>query len=126
MRSRCLLIALLLWVAAPSHSAAVEIGGVHLPPSMQVGGQSLDLAGCGTREALFSDVYVAALYLPRPRMPLERILSSRTAKAVRLHIVYDGTLPSEIPAGWREPRIVCGRPVLETPAASHWRAHAVV
>lgn len=103
MRSRLAVIALLLWAAAPSHSDAVEIGGVRLPPSIAVGGQSLDLAGCGTREALFSDVYVAALYLPRPRMPLERILSSRTAKAVRLHIVYDGTLPGEIPEDWREP-----------------------
>ena len=98
-------IAAWTFAAAASTSAAfaVTVEGVTLPDSIDVQGRQLPLSGCGTREAFFTDIYVAGLYLPEQRMSQQQILSPDTPKAVRLDIVYDGTLPQDIPDSWREP-----------------------
>lgn len=82
---------------------AAEIDGVTLPQQLEVGGERLDLAGCGTRESLFTNIYVVGLYLPDSGLSQQETLSAGTAKAARLQIVYDGSLPDGIPDSWEEP-----------------------
>lgn len=104
-RALCIaaLLAGLTVMPGTRHADALEKDGARLPPTLRAGGQSLHLTGCGTREALLSDVYVVALYLPETGMPRERILAPETAKAVRLRVVYDGSMPQDIPESWNEP-----------------------
>jgi len=97
-----LLAALALVPAGPSVQAA-EVEGGTLPPTLSTGDRSLPLRGCGVREAFFMTIYVAGLYLPRPGLAQGAILSPDTAKAVRLQITYDGSLPQEVPDSWRAP-----------------------
>lgn len=88
---------------ASGTEGAVEYDGVEFPARQSFEGTELHLSGCGSREAFFFDIYVAAIYLPETGMPVSDILSPDTPKAVRLHIVYDGTVPDEVPDSWAEP-----------------------
>lgn len=83
-----------------AHSAVTE-SGVELARAINVDGQTLLLMACGTRDALWSDIFVAALYLPSSSDGVALGDPDRT-KAVRL-TVTDGTLlPNEIPQKYRE------------------------
>ena len=88
-------VALAIW-ALPGPVAAQ-------PSSVTVQGTSLPLASCATRETLWLDLYRVALYLPED-VPLDAraILSPDTAKTVRLHVLYEGDVPDDIPEAWRE------------------------
>lgn len=99
----CLAAGALLASAAPPAAGAATIEGVQLPERLSVGGQQLQLRGCGVRSEFFMNLYVAGLYLPQANMRQDDILSADTAKAVRLQIVYDGSLPQDVPDSWREP-----------------------
>lgn len=95
--------ALIITLAEPTAADAATVEGVTLPPSIDVGDSDLPLRGCGVREAFFINVYVAGLYLPEADMTQAQILSPATRKAIRLQIVYDGSLPQGIPDSWRQP-----------------------
>ncbi len=97
------LAALVMLAAAPMAAKAATVEGVTLPPTLEVSGRELPLRGCGVREVFFMNIYVAGLYLPEKGMSQEAILSADTAKAVRLQIVYDGSLPQDIPESWQAP-----------------------
>lgn len=107
MPCRCSLKAaiavLIMAVIAPVAAGAATVEGATLPPTLQVHDSELSLRGCGVREAFFINVYVAGLYLSEAHMTQEQILSPDTPKAVRLQIVYDGSLPQDIPDSWRQP-----------------------
>ncbi|MEX2644546.1 MAG: chalcone isomerase family protein [Acetobacterales bacterium] len=92
--------AAILLAATPA--TAAEVAGVRLPPGLEVAERTLDLRGCGVREAYFLNMYVAGLYLPEPGLSQSEILSRDTTKAVRLNIVYDGALPQDVPDSWRD------------------------
>lgn len=88
----------------PSMAAAQpSVAGATVPADLSVFGQELVLAGCGTREILWQDLYSLGLYLPQAVMAPSEILSPDTPKAVRLHVLYEGELPGSIPEEWREP-----------------------
>lgn len=83
-----------------AHSGVTE-SGVELARVIDVDGQALLLMACGTRDALWFDMFVAALYLPASSDGVALGDPDRT-KAVRL-TVTDGTLlPNEIPQKYRE------------------------
>lgn len=90
-------------IAKTPSAATVKVEGVAFAPTLTAGNGSLSLGGCGAREVMFTSVYVPALYLPCPGMKRTRIFAAETPKAVQLKIVYDGTLPQDIPESWREP-----------------------
>lgn len=82
-------------------SAANPIGQ-EFAQTHRVGPETLVLSGCGTREILWTDVYRAALYLPRPSRNTAVILSDDTPKSMILHAVYDGTYPDDMPDDWHD------------------------
>jgi hypothetical protein len=47
---------------------ALELEGVKLPDTMQLGESELELTGAGTRSKFFMDLYVGSLYLQKKVM----------------------------------------------------------
>lgn len=85
---------------ATAGALAAEIEGVTLAPESVYSGQRLELVGCGTREMMFFvDVYVISLYLPAP--PADAVMDPGTTKLVQLNIIYDGSVPDDLPDEWR-------------------------
>lgn len=96
MRVAALLLAL---IALPAH--AVEVGGVSLPDSWPLPGQTLVLNGAGVREyGWFGiDVYAAALYLPVRMNDAETVLASAGPKVLSLHVLHGASVADTV-AAW--------------------------
>jgi hypothetical protein len=75
---------LLTWSAS-----ALEVAGVKLPDTAQVGSANLLLNGAGIRTKLFFKVYVGALYLPQKQTSADAIIADEHEHRVALHIVRD-------------------------------------
>lgn len=71
------------------NSSALEVAGVKLPDTAQVGSANLQLNGAGIRTKLFFKVYVGALYLPQKQASAEAIIADEHEHRVALHIVRD-------------------------------------
>jgi hypothetical protein len=63
---------------------ALEVAGVAVPATLQVGGRTLQLNGAGLRSKLFVQVYVGALYLERRSGDAAAILAAEAPWAVTL------------------------------------------
>lgn len=90
-----LLIAVILGLAPTAFAVT--------PGSLEVSGTRLSLQGQGTRSKFFVDLYSVALYLPH-RFPADeagRIWNERLPKALRVQILYNGSLPDKIPQSWK-------------------------
>ncbi|MEJ6007329.1 chalcone isomerase family protein [Paucibacter sp. AS339] len=70
---------------APATATAVELAGVKYEPSLNVGGQVLQLNGAGIRYKAVFKVYTAGLYLGSKANSTEAVLAAPGPK--RLHIV---------------------------------------
>lgn len=92
-------LTLALLAAAPS--AAAEFDGTPLPDRLNVHGHELVLTSCAMREAMWTDLYLAALYLPPETVP-RQAAQPDLPKAFRIEVVYEGNVPEEAPEGWRE------------------------
>ena len=96
-----------LWIAilalfsvAPSWSA--QIGDVSLPEEIQVEGKALQLNGAGVRTKFFFDIYVGALYLPRPTTQARQAIEGPDPKRVSMHFLYSEVDRKKLVNGWKE------------------------
>ena len=94
MRTALAGAALALGVACASLAStarAVEVNGVEVEPTQEVGGTPLSLAGAGTRTRFFIELYVAALYLPEGMDPSDATgtILADAPMAITLDIVSD-------------------------------------
>ena len=80
---------------------AATLAGVRLEPSVQAGGQTLELVSCGVRNTLWIDHYAAGLYLPKGDDP-NAAQDDRRAKAVTMKVIQARYLPENIPEKWRD------------------------
>jgi hypothetical protein len=96
MKNRAWRAAFLLSIAMEQAAAAGQI-----PPTLQVGEKVPELASCGTRNTLWIDHYVAALYLPPGASPVAAQDPS-APKAVRIQVINSRFMPEKIPEQWRE------------------------
>lgn len=89
MRSafRSALLALLL--GACLHASALEVGGVHFPPQVDVNGSPLQLNGAGVRYKAVFKVYAAGLYTPRKAGSLEEILKAPGPKRMSITMLRE-------------------------------------
>jgi hypothetical protein len=80
-----------LWLVSVADAAT--LGGVTLPGSYTVEGQSLPLNGIGLRTLTIFHVrvYVAGLYLPHPSHDAAQILASPGPKVILLRFIRSGT-----------------------------------
>lgn len=97
--ARLLLAALLLGLGA---AAGPTVARAAPPPTLDADGRQLRLQGSGTRTVWFTDVYSVALYLSQPASRTAQVLAPERAKAFRVEVLYDGTMPDRPPASWRD------------------------
>lgn len=81
-----MLLNLLLALISPVDAAVVA--GATLPDTVQVAGQAMVLNGAGLREFAWIDLYVGALYLPRPMTDPNSIITSDMPKRLVLHFTF--------------------------------------
>jgi hypothetical protein len=88
-----------VWTAA----RAAELEGVHLPDTLQAGGDLLHLNGFGLRTWSFLAVriYVVGLYLDHPSSNPGEIIQSADTKLLKVHFLRDVSAESARKA-WRE------------------------
>lgn len=70
------------------NASALDVAGVHLYDTMQVGDASLQLNGAGLRTKFFFKIYVGALYLPEKQASAEAIIADNRAYRVVMYIKH--------------------------------------
>lgn len=81
------LLALLALASLPAQ--AREVGGITIPDSSKIEGQSLALNGAGVRSKFMFKVYVGAFYVTTKSTNFADHLSSTSTKLVKLHFLRD-------------------------------------
>jgi Chalcone isomerase-like len=78
-----------LTLMAAFSAQAVEIKGVKVDETAQVGGNALVLNGAGVRTKMVFKVYVAALYLAQKTSDATAVLSDTGSKRVSMHFLRE-------------------------------------
>jgi hypothetical protein len=68
---------------------ALEVGGIQLADTAQVGSVNLQLNGAGIRTKFFFKIYVSALYLPQKQNLAETIIADGHEHRVALHMLHE-------------------------------------
>jgi len=84
---RTALSALLLGVSL--QAGALEVGGIHLEPQLDLHGSRLQLNGAGVRYKAVFKVYVAGLYLSRPASTPEQVTTAPGPKRMTITMLRD-------------------------------------
>jgi long-chain acyl-CoA synthetase len=72
---------------------ALEVAGVKLSDTAQIGSQTLVLNGAGIRTKWFFNAYVGALYLPQKQMAADMVIADEHPQRIAMHMLRD--LPSK-------------------------------
>lgn len=80
---------LLAFAAAGAWAQALEVEGVKLEATSQVGASTLQLNGAGVRTKVFFKVYVAGLYLPQKATSSAQLLAQKGARRVAITMLRD-------------------------------------
>lgn len=78
-----------LMATLPVHAQPVEMEGQKFEPTVQVGGETLNLNGVGLRRRAIFKVYVAALYVVEKNTNASRLINERRARRVSLRMLRD-------------------------------------
>ena len=85
-----LIVGSLLGLAAATVAAQpVELEGQKFEPSVQVGGETLNLNGVGLRKRAIFKVYVAGLYVPQKSTNPATLINDKGARRVSLRMLRD-------------------------------------
>lgn len=71
------------------HAQPIEFEGQKFEPTVQVGGQTLQLNGVGLRRRAIFKVYVAGLYVPQKNTNAAAIINDKGARRVALRMLRD-------------------------------------
>lgn len=82
-------LALSAAVSMPAGAQPVEVEGQKFEPTIQVGGQTLNLNGVGLRRRAFFKVYVAGLYVPQKSTSAATLIADKGARRVSLRMLRD-------------------------------------
>jgi len=82
--ARLLAAVVFTFAAAGASGQAVEIEGVKLEPTAQVGGSTLQLNGAGVRTRAIFKVYVAGLYVPQKAADAATLLAQKGARRIAI------------------------------------------
>ena len=78
-----------LTLSAPFSAQALEVKGVKVDETAQVGGSALVLNGAGVRTKVVFKVYVAALYLSQKQTDANTVISDTGNKRVSMHFLRE-------------------------------------
>jgi len=82
-----LAIALSIGMGGVAHAQPIELEGVKFEPTVQVGGQTLQLNGAGIRTRAIFKVYVAGLYVPQKSTDPNALLAQKGPRRVAIHML---------------------------------------
>lgn len=86
---RFLAAVLLSGMASFAYAQAVDVEGVKFEPTIQVGGQALQLNGAGVRTRLMFKVYAAGLYVPQKSKSAPELLAQKGPRRVAIGMLRD-------------------------------------
>jgi hypothetical protein len=89
-------------VLASTITQARTVSGITIPDRVQVAGHELVLNGAGTRTKFFFDIYVCALYLPKPAASTQAVLAEPGPRRILMHFVFHKVSRSQLVDGWNE------------------------
>ena len=75
--------------AGPVAAQPLEVEGQKFEPTVQVGGQTLNLNGVGLRKRAIFKVYVAGLYVPQKSTTAATVIADKGARRVSLRMLRD-------------------------------------
>ena len=78
-----------LTLSVPLSALALEVKGVKVDETAQVGGNALVLNGAGVRTKMVFKVYVAALYLTQKQTDANAVISDTGNKRVSMHFLRE-------------------------------------
>ena len=78
-----------LTLSVPFSALALEVKGVKVDETAQVGGNALVLNGAGVRTKMVFKVYVAALYLTQRQTDANTVISDTGNKRVSMHMLRE-------------------------------------
>ena len=78
-----------LTLSTPFSALALEVKGVKVDETAQVGGNALVLNGAGVRTKMVFKVYVAALYLTQKQTDANTVISDTGNKRVSMHFLRE-------------------------------------
>jgi Chalcone isomerase-like len=87
--ARLLAAAVVAFAAAGAGAQPVEVEGVKLEPTAQVGGAALQLNGAGVRTRAIFKVYVAGLYVPQKSADATTLLAQKGARRISITMLRD-------------------------------------
>jgi hypothetical protein len=82
-----LAIAVSMGIGGVASAQPVELEGVRFEPTVQVGGQTLQLNGAGIRTRAIFKVYVAGLYVPQKSTDANALLAQKGPRRVAIHML---------------------------------------
>jgi len=91
-------LALLSLLAQPVY--AVEVAGVNLPDSVEIGGKTLQLNGYGIRKKYFFKIYVGSLYTVGKATSTEQVVNALSGKLIRMNFLYSKIDKEKIVGGF--------------------------
>ena len=117
-----LLAALVVTVAAMSaHAQMVEIEGVKLEPTAQVGGTALQLNGAGLRTRAIFKVYVAGLYVSQKSADASALLAQKGPRRISITMLrnvdadsFSGALNDGLRANHTEAQVAALKSQIDT------------
>jgi len=86
---RFLAAVLLAGLATLAQAQVIEVEGVKFEPTVQVGGQALQLNGAGIRTRLMFKVYAAGLYVPQKSKSAVDLLAQKGPRRVAIGMLRD-------------------------------------
>lgn len=99
---KSLLLIPALCISLVSACYARTISGVDIPDNIKLKNTSLVLNGAGIREKFFFDIYIAALYLPKPAHTTDDVLSHDEPRRVLMHFLYHEVGREKLIEGWND------------------------
>jgi len=100
MKKLVLLLVLLLSMGGMAQ--AIEVAGVQLPETVEIGGQQLQLNGYGIRKKFFFKIYVGSLYTAQKATTASQVVDGAGGKLLRMNFLYSKVEKEKIVGGFAE------------------------
>jgi hypothetical protein len=96
------ILAIVVLLLLSANAQALEMAGVSVPETANIGNQVLELNGCGIRKKLFFSIYLGALYTPRHVSSLKECQQVPGDKLIRMTFLYKKVEKEKIVAAFAE------------------------
>ena len=121
LMARLLAVAALALASVTTQAQVVELEGVKLEPTAQVGGAALQLNGAGLRTRAIFKVYVAGLYVPQKSADAAALLAQKGPRRISITMLrnvdadsFSGALNDGLRANHTEAQVAALKSQIDT------------